>query len=189
MSRNEGCRRHPGRIGPCSCGGGRPMAHMPCTGSTRPDSPPWPASAGRVAVRCTTPTTGAIRRFARILPRRRWRGERDRRYQGDCAGRCQHGYASHGNRHGISESHRWGLLNGSMGTACGPGRLDVEAFLPGRFVCGLDQTTTKLPIMAMSSCSRLWQWKTYRPGYSPKRIAIEASSAGRRSMVSFQPMS
>ena len=26
------------------------------------------------------------------------------------------------------------------------------------------QLTTKLAIMAMSSCSRLWQWKTYLPG-------------------------
>ena len=26
------------------------------------------------------------------------------------------------------------------------------------------QPTEKLAIIAMSSCSRLWQWKTYRPG-------------------------
>ena len=32
---------------------------------------------------------------------------------------------------------------------------------PGRLT---RQLTEKLAIMAMSSCSRLWQWKTYRPG-------------------------
>jgi hypothetical protein len=37
-----------------------------------------------------------------------------------------------------------------------------------------------LAIMAMSSCSRLWQWKMYFPAQPAKRIAITASSGLRR---------
>ena len=38
--------------------------------------------------------------------------------------------------------------------------------------------TTKVPIMAMSSCSRLWQWKTYRPRKPLNWTAMAAFSKG-----------
>jgi uncharacterized protein YbjT (DUF2867 family) len=65
----------------------------------------------------------------------------------------------------------------------------AAAALSWRAPRATDQTVLIVAIIAMSSCSRLWQWKTNRPACSVNRTATSTTSAGRTSTVSFHPPS
>ena len=74
------------------------------------------------------------------------------------------------------------LLSHSMPT-CTPQFVNVCRYSAPR------QITSNLAIIVWSSCSRLWQCKTYRPRYGSKRMTTRASSPRSRAIVSFQPPS